>query len=202
MEVYTAIKARRSIRRFKSKPVSKKSLSKILDAARHAPSAGNVQPWEFIVVDDPKLKHRILTECISEENKAMETAPILVVACADTGRSGLKYGDVGRKFFAIVDVTSAVENMMIASVAEGLGTCWTTINDYKCLQELLELPSEIVPITVVPIGHPDEEPKEHGRANIEKIVHFNSYGDFDPKRIDKIKGSGKKRDGLFRLFSD
>jgi nitroreductase len=115
MELYEAIRSRRSIRRFKSDEVPDNLIVKILEAARWAPSWQNNQCWEFIVVKDRELIKQLTKGNVGK----IFNAPIYIVACAEPAKSG-KRDDIE---YYIADVANALENLLLAATAEGLGTC-------------------------------------------------------------------------------
>lgn len=90
MEVLEAIKGRRSIRSFTDEPVSEKDVKALIDVARHAPSAGNIQPWEFVIVRKPEIKRKLVLAALNQT--FIEEAPVVIVVCADMGASGSGYG--------------------------------------------------------------------------------------------------------------
>ncbi len=174
MDVFEAIEARRSIRSFTDKKVSDEDVMKILDAARQAPSAGNLQPWEFIVVRDGKIK-RALAEAALEQH-FIEEAPVVIVACADKSRSSRRYGSRGSTLYCIQDTGAAIQNLHLAAYALGLGTCWVGSFSEAKTRKLLELPLNVRPVAIIPVGYPAEKPKPRNRRPLTDIVHFGKFG--------------------------
>ncbi|UCH37898.1 MAG: nitroreductase family protein [Candidatus Bathyarchaeota archaeon] len=173
MDVFQAIRERRSIRRFRSEPIPEKNIDEILDAARWAPSAGNRQPWEFIIIRDPQIK-RYLCSAAHGQN-CIEMAPLAIVICANEMRSAKIYGDRGRRFYSLLDAAAAIQNMLLASHAHGLGACWIGAFDDEGVQQILNLPLDVKPIAIVPLGYPDENPEPPLRIAIHELVHRNRY---------------------------
>lgn len=180
VNLFETIRGRRSIRSFEKHNVPMDYIYKILDAARYAPSAGNLQPWEFVIVDDEPTKQKIAEACLGQS--FISNAPIVIVACADTERSGSKYGARGKAFYSVCEVSAAVENMMLAAEAFGLGTCWVGAFDENKLKYYLKLPKAVVPIAVVPVGYPLSKPSMHKKVELSNILHFGEYGRY--KRIE------------------
>lgn len=174
MEVFEAIKGRRSIRAFKGDPVSDDVLRRILEAAQWAPSAGNLQARDFIVVRDPEVKSRLAKAALGQW--FIVEAPVNVVVCANLERSASRYGERGRRFYAWLDATAAVENLMLAAHALGLGTCWVGAYRDEEVTEILGLPEWIKPIAIIPIGYPREKPSPTSRINVEKLTSKDRYG--------------------------
>lgn len=195
------IKKRRTIRKYLDKPISEEHINLILDAARWAPSAANLQPWQFIVVKGKFLKNRI--QGLVEENRQLtisqqvepfksgfsryETswiseAPIHIVVCADPRRTAPHAnGEETYKYAA----GAAIQNLMLAAFSLGLGTCWLTMFDKSKLKALLVIPPEIDVIGVITVGHPREVPevpetsKKYGtkpRFDLKEIVFYEQYG--------------------------
>ena len=173
MDVFRAIEKRRSIRSYRSDRVPDEALNKVLDAARWAPSAGNRQPWDFIVVSDSEVK-RYLRSAALEQN-FIEEAPIVIVACANEFRSASIYGSRGRDFYCLLDVAAAVQNLLLAAHALGLGTCWISAFDDEMVTKILNLPFGVRPIAIVPLGYPNEVPQPSPRIKLNELVHLNRY---------------------------
>lgn len=173
MELFEAIKNRRSIRAFKDKPVPEEKLMKILDAARWAPSAGNLQAWEFIVVKDQKLKEQVATAALSQWFIA--EAPVAVVVCANQNRSARRYGERGRELYSIQDAALATQNMILAAHAEGLSSCIVGAFYEEEVRRVLKIPEGVRPIAIIPIGYPGERPEAPERYELSKVVHRNGY---------------------------
>ncbi|MFH0962074.1 MAG: nitroreductase family protein [archaeon] len=180
MDALTAIKSRRSIRSFRSDRVPIKTIYKLIDAARWAPSAGNLQSWEFILVEDATAKKQLAAASLSQE--FISTAPVVIVACADTERSAVKYGSRGKYFYSIVDVSAAIENMMIAATSLGLGTCWVGSFNNNIVRDVLGLPEGIAPVAIIPVGYPADDGVRTARTSLGNILHFEKFGKFQTIR--------------------
>ncbi|MEM2608721.1 MAG: nitroreductase family protein [Thermoproteota archaeon] len=183
MEVFEAIRTRRSIRVYEDKPVEEEKLRIVLEAARLAPSAGNRQPWRFIVVTDPKVKEEIK---LAKERKIpplpanapkrpfkspVEVAPVLIVGCAMPGESF-----PGTDFWKI-DVAIALQNLVLAAWEQSLGTCWIGVfHEEEEVKKILGLPEEARVVAMVALGYPTEskEPVKDRRP-LEEIVRYNHW---------------------------
>lgn len=180
MEVIEAIKGRRSIRRYKPDPVSDADLEAILEAARWAPSWANSQCWQFVVVQDGETKRK-LQQTLSPGNQArlsLEDVPIVIVACAERGKSGYKDGraatDKGDWF--MFDVALAVQNMTLAAYSLGLGTVHVGLFDSRQVVRILGVPTDIAVVELILLGHPDEQPDARPRKALSDFVHYDKYG--------------------------
>ncbi|TIH13076.1 nitroreductase family protein [Marinifilum sp. JC120] len=169
MDVFEAIHSRRSIRKYEDKPVSEEIVKEILGAAMMAPSAGNAQPWQFVVVDD-----REKLETVSAINKyaAMaKNAPMGILVCADLSLE--KYPGYWSQ-----DCAAAMQNLLLAAHAKGLGAVWTGIHPEKerveGFKKLFNLPEQVIPLGFAVMGWPKQESKKKDRYNEER-VHRNSW---------------------------
>jgi len=180
MNVIEAIKGRRSIRKYKPDSVSDKALEAVLDAARWAPSWANTQCVRWVVVRDADTKAR-LADTLSTANpaaNAMRAVPVVLVACAETGTSGCKGGqprtDKGDWF--MFDTALAVQNLTLAAHELGLGTVQVGLFDARKVEELLQVPSGVRVVELIPLGHPAEQPRGPGRKELSDIVFHEKYG--------------------------
>lgn len=173
MNIFDIFKSRRSIRSFKSEEVPDEYIRKILEAARWAPSAGNVQPWEFIIIRNLEIKREIARAALNQV--FIEEAPVVIVVCADEARSGWAYGSRGANLYCIQDTAAATENMLLAAYALGLGACWVGAFREDEVKRILKLPRGIRPVAIVPIGYPAERPSPPPKRRLEEIVHYESF---------------------------
>lgn len=158
MDVNKAITTRRSIRRFKQDPISREVLKKIMETARIAPSSGNVQPLQYIVVTNPALVEQVFA-CTkwaghiapAGDPPEGERPVAYIIVLVDTEV-------MSNPQHAQRDSGAAVENMMLTAVEEGIGSCWLGTLDKKKLREILNIPEQFVIDTVVALGRPNEDP--------------------------------------------
>ncbi|MBI4744107.1 MAG: nitroreductase family protein [Actinobacteria bacterium] len=171
MEVYEALHKRHSVREYdSSKAIPDELIRKLLEAACEAPSAGNLQPWRFWVVRDGRIKKE-LAEAAGRQNFVYE-APVVIVVCADLSVSLRGYGRRGVDLYAIQDTAAAIENLLLAVCAEGLGACWVGAFNEDKVSESLSLESAIRPLAIIPIGYPLVERSKPSRRSIDKITKF------------------------------
>ncbi len=191
MNLYGLICSRRSIRQFKPEPVSRPILEKLVNAGRLAPSAANLQPLEYIVVDDEILRKKIFpllkwAAYIAPEGNPKPghepTAYIIVLINQDIRDKGYER-----------DVGAAVENMILAALSEGIGSCWIISADKEKIQEILHVPASYRIDSVLALGYPDEQPSveeakdsikywkdKRGQLHVpkrtlENVLHFNGF---------------------------
>lgn len=198
MDVMEAIRRRRSIRRFQDRELPQEIIRELLEAARLAPSASNLQTWKFKVVTDPTLRRRLREAAFDQ--KFVERAPVVVVACADFSAFGersrrtlelLRSGAVKPSLemilrflrreggadleernliSACINVSIAVQNMVLAATSLGLGTCWVRAFVPEKVAEVLSLPPECPPLILLPVGYPREDPEPRARKSLEEIL--------------------------------
>ena len=170
MELYEAIRSRRSIRRYRPNAVPEQVILKIIEAASWAPSSNNSQPWEFIIVRDRNTLEKLSRTHVYAG--LLKSAPLCIVACSDPKRSPNHW---------VEDCSVAVENMLLAARAEGLGTCWIAVyrpNDIErenSVREVLSIPRTVRVIALVGLGYPAETPQPPVRRKVEEIIHFERY---------------------------
>lgn len=173
MDVVEAIKGRRSIRAFKSMEVSQETVEKIIDAARWAPSAGNVQPWEFIIIRESKTKRRVAE--VALDQTFIEEAPVVIVVCANENGSSQGYGIRGKTLYCIQDTAAAIQNILLTAYSFGLGTCWIGAFKEEEARETLKIPSGIRPIAIIPVGYPAEKPQPRSKRSMNQMVHYETF---------------------------
>jgi nitroreductase len=161
-----------SIRKFKPIPIPDEILLEILRAGNAAPSAGNLQARDFIVVKDAERKKLIAKAAVGQ--MFIAEAPVVVVVCANYPRSMRVYRDRGR-LYAEQDATAAVENMLLAIQALGLGGVWVGAFYESRISEILRIPEYVRPIAIVPIGYPAEKPEKRSRYPIEELTHWEKW---------------------------
>ncbi len=179
MEVLEAIKTRRSIRKYQTTPVDDKTLEKVLEAARWAPSWSNTQCWRFVVVRDGEIKNK-LADTLSDDNPAMDAlkqAPVVIVACAELGKSGCSGGvpstDKGDWF--MFDVALAMQNLVLAAHSLGLGTVHIGLFDAQEVARILGVPEGYCVVEMTPLGYPDQVRNPRPRKELPEIVCYDKW---------------------------
>ena len=169
---------RRSIRRFLPAPVEPEKLRACLEAARISPSAHNVQPWRFIVVDDPGLKDRLTEAAFSgiySASKFAANAPVLLVILARPGKALARLGSrIQGVPYYLLDIGIAGEHVVLQAEELGLATCWMGWFDYRKVRKVLEVPRSFKLVAMMPVGYAEKRPqREPPRKTYEDIVSFN-----------------------------
>ena len=166
MDVLEAIKGRRSVRNYTKEPVSEEQVTQILEAGRWAPSRGNSQPWKFIVLRNAQGRTD-LAEAIPT-GKFLAEAPLGIAIVIDPKAS--KHPKQ--------EGAAAIQNMLLAAYALGLGACWISVHSTDSeekVKQFLQIPDEEWLLSVISIGHPAETP-EKGRRELDEITFTNRYG--------------------------
>lgn len=175
MDLYRVLEERRSIRKYKPDSVPKEKLERILEAARIAPSWSNLQCWRFIVIENQNTKKQ-LAESMPGNNPARkavgETAPLVIVLCANPKESG----DQDSKDYYLLDAGLAMQQLMLAAHAEGLGTCWVAWFDENQARAACSVPPEYRVVALTPLGYPDVQPAARPRKNMSEIIFSETWG--------------------------
>ena len=169
MTIFDAIKNRRSIRDFKGQDIPEKAIDALIEAIRWAPSAGNMQSRKFYFIFNRDVRNKLAKAALNQHFIAQ--APLAVVACLDR-RIAARYGDRGVNLYSIQDVAASVMNLMLIAHELGLGSVWVgAFNEFEVF-EMLDMPHNLRPIAIIPIGYPSKIPKPTPRAPQNEIVEF------------------------------
>jgi len=172
MELKEAIRNRYSVRSFHATPISQQILEEILLAANQAPSAGNLQARDFIIVDDQRIKDQLCVAALQQTFLA--EAPIIIVVCANHKRIA-PYGARGKDLYCIQDAAAAVEHILLAAVDHGLGACWVGAFNEQMVSRILKVPTYIRPVAMIPIGVSKIKEETTKRMNLKNLIHINSW---------------------------
>jgi len=171
MDVYEAIYGRKSIRSFDAeRNVPKEIVTKLLQAACQAPSAGNLQPWRFLVATDVELKEKLAEAALGQ--RFLSQAPVVVVVCIDLEVASRGYRARGTGLYGIQDTAAATQNLLLAAYAEGLGSCWVGAFDEQSAADVLSLSSHLRPVAMVPVGYPDHERQKPAKREVSEVTEF------------------------------
>jgi nitroreductase len=166
MGVFETILKRRSIRKFKAEAVGRDQLERLLEAARWAPSAGNLQPWVFVAVTSPEVKAALAAAAYGERFVAEAPAVIAVVAAPPENS---RYGRRGRDLYCLQDTAAAVQNILLTACEMGLGACWVGAFDEEAAAQALRLGARERPVALVPVGVPAQEGRSSRRPQAEVV---------------------------------
>jgi len=169
MDVYDAIRVRRSVRAYQDKPVPEAALRRVLDAARLAPSAKNRQEWRFIAVRDARVRSMLAEAAKGQDFVAQ--APVCLAFCATEGEYMMSCGQKA----GTVDTSIAMAYVTLAAVTEGLGTCWLGAFYEDQVKEILEVPAAARVVALSPLGFPAESPAARPRRKFADVVRFERW---------------------------
>jgi nitroreductase len=158
MSVLDIIRKRQSVRKYLDKPVEDEKLKLVLEAARLAPSSSNSQPWRFIAVKDKGLRSKLMHAVplgVAAINKFIDEAPVVIVGCVTPGFFQKVSSLFGRENH-IVDVSIAMEHMVLAAEELELGTCWIGWFDEGKVKKLLNVPKNAKVVAMLTLGYPTE----------------------------------------------
>ena len=173
MNSIECIKSRATVRSFRPDPVPDKTIEDIIEAAMQAPSAGNAQDWEFVIVTKKETKDRLVEASWGQEFIA--GAPVVIIVCSNTKRIGSAYGERGTTLYSVQDTAAATQNLMLAAWDTGLGTCWVGSFNEEKVREVLVLPTHVRPLAIIPMGFPASKPQKPARRKIGELLHREYY---------------------------
>jgi nitroreductase len=171
MSVLDIIKSRKSIRKYKRDNIPEDVFLRVMEAARLAPSGKNLQPWKFIIARDQNLK-----ESLAEASRGqlfIARAPIIIIACGCPDMSYPRQGNYMKSW--PIDVTIALQHLMLQAEEEGLGTCWIGAFEEKEVKSLLGVPEDWKVLALTPLGYPDQIPRDRGRKPLSEIVSYDKF---------------------------
>ncbi len=170
MDVYEAMRARRSVRAFRAEAVEDETLDRIFEAVRLAPSARNRQEWRFVIARDALLRERLAGEAAGQP--FVGEAAAVIACCAQTDGHLMRCGQPAYT----VDVAIAVDHLTLAAAAEGLGTCWIGSFDEGIVKRILGIPPEIRVVQLLALGKPrGDGPSAKNRLKLSEILHYERW---------------------------
>lgn len=169
MDVMTAIKKRRSIRKFESKPIEENKLREILEAGRLSPSASNKQDWKFIVAREKDVINK-LAEAANNQT-FIASASVVIVACSTNPTRKMS----GGQFAGPIDISIAVTHMILKSVEEGLGSCWIGAYNESKVKDILNIPKDVSVVALLPLGYPASTPPTTPRKDFKEVFIFEKW---------------------------
>ena len=190
MDLDDVLKKRRSIRNYDNKKkVSLNDVAEIIYAGTLAPSAGNLQSWNFIIVQDEEMKQKLVEASLNES--WMLSAPVFIVVCARTKMPKLHYGKRGEMLYVIQDCAACVENMLLKATELKISSCWVGAFEENTINNLLSLPPDVRPQAIITLGYSHEEKEMPKRYHLDFLTYFEEYGQKKPGFFPLNKGSDK-----------
>ena len=171
------ISTRRSIRKFKPEQINEEELVEILKLATWAPSAGNTQSWDLILIKDPEIKRNLARAALSQS--FIKKASHVVVVCANFFRSGRVYGKRGVSMYTYQDTAALIQNLLLLIHAKGWGAVWVGAFKDNEVADILNIDLEndnVRPVAIIPIGFPVKDPNPPKRIPLSEILHLDRFG--------------------------
>lgn len=169
MNILDAVKERRSIRKFQTRQLPDTIIDKLKEALIWAPSAGNLQARKFYFVFNETVKEKLASAALNQ--RFIAKAPLTIVACTDSNIR-LHYGERGVNLYTIQDVSASIMGMMLVAHEVGLGTVWVGAFHEDEVSRILNLPENLRPISIVPVGYPSAIPSAPARISKEYAIEM------------------------------
>lgn len=173
LDVFEAIKQRRSIRTYTDENVSDNNVNRLIEAALWAPSAGNTQPLNLVIVRDSEMKRKLSEAALNQAS--VRKAPVVFVVCADLNRSKKGYGSRGEQLYSLQDTAAATQNILLEAHALGLATCWVGAFNDKQVAKTIKAPKNMKPVAMIPVGHPVGQAVAPQRRPVNEFVHYETF---------------------------
>lgn len=209
MDTIKAMTERRSVRKYSDKKVKMDYIADLIEAAKFAPSSGNVQNWRVIVVEDENIREDIAIACLKQ--KWMTQAPVFLVICDEKINVKRLFGKRGVDLYSIQNCSAFTQNILLAAKDYGIDSCWVSAFDEEAVSRILKIPDGYVPEAIITLGYrKDKEIKAPSRINLKEIVYLNQFGNkskdlsFFPmeKHYKTIENKGSKiKDKIKDIFN-
>lgn len=176
MDIFDCIESRRSVRKYERKDVPNELLAQIITAGTLAPSAGNIQEWEFMIIRDREKKRKLSKAALMQSH--VENAPVIILVLANEEKIGSKYKERGKQVYALQDTAACIQNMLLIAHDLGLGACWVGAFDEDEVRNVIELPNNFRPAAMITLGFPvPYEPQDEvDRISFDKLTWQEKYG--------------------------
>ena len=169
MEFSELITQRYSVRAYKPDPVEDEKLQQVLEAARLAPTAANMQPFQLIIIHTEGREGELRR--IYDRDWFVQ-APLIIVACGIPSKAWVRHDKAN---YGVVDVAIIMDHLILAAADQGLGTCWIGAFNPEAAREILGLPEGVDPIVMTPLGYPDDEWKRKVRNSLDELVRYENW---------------------------
>lgn len=188
MDVFDAITSRVSVTEYRDEGIEREKLARVLEAGRWAPSAGNMQAWEFIMVQDEDLKDKISQYAHNQPH--IREAPVTIVILMDMERADRRYGERGRGLYALQESGAVMQNMLLEAFNQDLGAAWVGAFEEEPIRDLLHIPERLRPVAIVTVGYPMDWPEQPQKFPLSNMTYVNHYGERITPLYDKIVWEG------------
>ncbi|MDY6770070.1 MAG: nitroreductase family protein [Candidatus Nanohaloarchaea archaeon] len=192
MNVLEAITTRASITRYEDEGVDREQVARLLEAARWAPSAGNMQVAEYVIVEDDELLEKLSQYAHNQPH--VREAPLAIVILADVEKAERQYEDRG-ELYALQETAAAMQNILLEAHEQDLGAAWVGAFDEEQVSTLLHVPDRLRPVAIVTVGHPAERAEQPNKYDITSIAYLDRYGERVHPMYEKIVWRGLRHYG-------
>jgi nitroreductase len=184
MDFQDVVRKRRSIRHFLDRDVPDEMILKMLDAARWAPTGGNLQPWEFIIIRNKNNREKLVSATYigymaktGKPQRWILEAPVIIATCVNMKRAFARYGSGElTRTNVLMDGAAAIENLLLTAVDLGLAACWVSGFDQEEMAAILKIPEGMKVLALIPVGYSDRIPGKPPRLDPEDFTYYESYG--------------------------
>jgi nitroreductase len=198
MDIDKCLRERRSVRSYLDKNVSAEKINELLEAARYAPSSGNIQNWSFIIIRDKKIKMELAEVALKQY--WMVDAPVLIVVCNKVEKIRKFYGIRGELMYSIQNCAAASQNILLKAYSLGLSTCWIGAFDEDAVGRILGLPEDVKAEAMISVGYSDEKEEMPIRNELEDIVYFEKWGKKEKESLIPLeKHKGKIKENIKKI---
>jgi nitroreductase len=174
MDFDEVVRKRKMIREYQQdSQIPTEIINKLLKNAHRSPSAGHTQVQEYIVVIDPITKKKLCQASLGQSQ--VEDASVLIIVCANTSRSVIRYGKRGTDFYSIIDGAFASMIILLSAINEGIGASFIGAFEDNRIVKILGLPVHVKPIGIIALGYPAEKPERFERIELDNLVHYEKY---------------------------
>ncbi|MEK6963885.1 MAG: nitroreductase family protein [Nanoarchaeota archaeon] len=174
MDIFEAIFSRVPVEEYTEEPVEFDKILQILNAANHASSAGHLQAWKFILVTSKEKIRSLIPYCLKQD--CLYTAQFAIVVCLEEDQYEAFYGLRGKRLYTVQDCGAAIQNMLLAAYAIGLGAHWVRAFDEDRIKEVFGIPGNARPQGIVTLGYPVKLPSQKVMKDLQAMVYYNGYG--------------------------
>ncbi|MDY6771580.1 MAG: nitroreductase family protein [Candidatus Nanohaloarchaea archaeon] len=189
-ELLDVMQNRVSVKKYKDQDIERDKIGKVLEAARWAPSAGNMQSWEFIIVEDYDLRQKLSQYSYNQEH--IREAPVCLVILGDREKARTKFEERGENLYMIQETAAAMQNMLLMAESLGLGAAWVGAFNEENVADLLDVPNELRPMAMITLGYPRERSNPPNKYRVTDVTYMNRYGNRVHAIYDKIVWQGAR----------
>ena len=174
MDIFQAIYSRVPVEEYTVEPVEFDKIIQLIDAANHASCAGDLQAWKFVLVTSKDKIRSLIPHCMKQD--ALYTAQFAIIVCMEESHYENFYGLRGKRLYAVQDCGAAIQNMLLAAYAMGLGAHWIRAFNEDRIKDVFGIPGDVRPQAILTLGYPVQLPQRKLLKSLQTMVFFNSYG--------------------------